>query len=89
MPHELVLSQSQEFQTDLNVLIQRMVEALQTRALREDWTITQSVNSTLAYFMHNCFAVMDRGYVMKLVSTYAATLSEIGNHQLVSFTDLV
>eukprot|EP00051_Salpingoeca_urceolata_P014520 m.184994 g.184994 ORF g.184994 m.184994 type:complete len:2151 (-) comp18109_c0_seq2:114-6566(-) len=62
------------FQEDVMKLVILIVEEMKKR-VRVDLSIVQIANATLASFMNDCFALMDRGFCFKLTKTFLQRVS--------------
>lgn len=65
---------SEQFTDDVTTLIGTITSDIISR-YNKDSKLTQSLNSSLAFFLFDLLSIMDRGYVFSLIRTYCKQMS--------------
>uniref|UniRef100_T1J9Y0 Uncharacterized protein n=1 Tax=Strigamia maritima TaxID=126957 RepID=T1J9Y0_STRMM len=68
---------SEQFTDDITTLVTTTTSDIISRYNREvkDMKFIQTLNTSLAFFLFDLFAIMDRGYVFSLIKTYCKQIS--------------
>ncbi|ESP01696.1 hypothetical protein LOTGIDRAFT_172449 [Lottia gigantea] len=78
------MPRNERFSSDCQFRIQNLLQAIQPHILQkanERPKETKSANKSLANFVKNCFTLMDRGFVFRLVSKYIENFNP-GDHRI-------